>query len=208
MSRKLKSIITGFLIGVSATAVWGFMVFLAGSGSPSQPPTGTPLIRSEFTLVDHTGRARTGSDFGGRWQLVFFGFTHCPDVCPTTLSAISLVLDELGDDASKVAPLFITIDPDRDTPEAMAEYVQAIDPRITGLTGSPQQITEATRAFRVYFARVGEDGSATEYQMNHSTIVYLMDPQGRYATHFSHHDDAGSIASRIRDFLSGRKQVS
>jgi len=184
------------------------MVFLAHSGSPSQPSAGTPLIRSEFTLVDHTGRTRTEGDFGGRWQVVFFGFTHCPDVCPTTLSSISQLLDELGADAGKIAPLFITIDPDRDTPKTMAEYVEAIDPRIIGLTGSPERIGEAARAFRVYFARVGEDGSATEYQMNHSTIVYLMDPQGRYATHFSHHDDTSAVASRVREFLSGRKQVS
>lgn len=208
MPRKLRLVVAGLLIGVGITAVWGFMVFLADSGSPPPQPSGTPLIRSEFTLVDHTGRTRTEDDFGGRWQLAFFGFTHCPDVCPTTLSTISQLLDEMGADASKIAPLFITIDPDRDTPEAMAEYVEAIDPRVIGLTGSPEQINEAARAFRVYFARVGADGTATDYQMNHSTFVYLMDPLGRYAMHFSHHDDPAALAGRIREFLSGRKQVS
>ena len=107
--------------------------------SPPDPVTrvsGDALIVSRYSLVDQTGRAVTEKDYLGRWQLVFFGFTHCPDVCPTTLAYMSAALDELGHKADRVAPLFISVDPERDTPEVLSEYLAAIDPRLIGLTGS------------------------------------------------------------------------
>ena len=126
----------------------GALVVLVGAGgwllhnwlAPKQTARGTALINSEFSLVDHTGKPVTDEDFAGKWQILFFGFTSCPDVCPTTLNDVSLILEELGDGAEQVAPLFISVDPERDTPHVMAEYVANFDPRIVGLTGSPEQI--------------------------------------------------------------------
>jgi protein SCO1/2 len=147
----------------------------------------------------------TDADFAGRWQLVFFGFTYCPDVCPTTLATVSAALAELGEDADQVAPLFVTVDPERDTPAAMAEYLANFDPRIVGLTGSPEQIKAAAKAFRVYYARVDKDDQPDGYTMDHSAFLYLMGPDGDYAAHFSHQDDPGEIAGGIRGFLDGTR---
>ena len=130
-------------------ALWGLTVvaglllvglYMTGTPTPQQGGrttySGEAAIRSEFTLTDHTGARVTGNDFLGRWQLVSFGFTFCPDVCPTTLAHMAGVLDTLGETADRIAPLFITVDPDRDTPDIMADYVSAFHPRLVGLTGS------------------------------------------------------------------------
>lgn len=169
---------------------------------------GKALIESEFSLVDHTGKAVTDEDFAGEWQLVFFGFTYCPDICPTTLNDVSLVLEQLGDEAERLRPLFITVDPERDTPEVMAEYVANFDPRIVGLTGSPEQIRQASKAFRAYYAKVEQEGAPDGYTMDHSAFLYLMTPEGAYATHFAPSDDPAAIADEIRAYLQGEKTVT
>lgn len=139
------------LILIAAVAAAGFAGWRAFA--PEPPPTARQLgqakIKSTFTLTDHHGRTVTERDFRGRWQLVFFGYTFCPDVCPTTLAVMSQVLDILRDDAKKVAPMFITVDPERDTPEVLAEYIGAFHPDIVGLTGTSEQIKLAARSFRV-----------------------------------------------------------
>ena len=169
---------------------------------------GEAPIHSEFTLVDHTGRHVTQADFAGRWQLVFFGFTSCPDICPTALATVSAALEELGDAAASVQPLFITVDPERDRPQVLADYVAAFDPRIVGLTGSPEQVAQAAKAFRIYFAKVEQPEMPGGYTMDHSGFLYLMDPQGRFATHFAHGEQPEKMAERIRAYLDGRKPVS
>lgn len=161
------------------------------------------LVTGEFDLVDHSGRRVSSSDFEGMWRLVFFGYTHCPDVCPTTMATVAQVLDELGDDAGRVQPLFITIDPTRDTPAALADYVAAFHPRVIGLTGSPEAVAAAARSFRVYFSKVtfdGDDGGAADpdYAIDHTAFLYLMDAEGRYAKAFSPSDAAADIAAAIR----------
>ena len=141
-------------------------------------------MRSAFTLTDHTGRAVTEADFAGRWQLVFFGFTHCPDICPTTLAYMASVFDLLGDEADRVAPLFITVDPARDTVPVMAEYVSVFHPRLTGLTGTEAQVAEAARNFRTWFERT-EDATAPDgYFMAHAGHLYLMRPDGAFEAVF------------------------
>lgn len=170
--------------------------------------TGRALIESEFSLVDHTGKPVTDEDFEGKWQLVFFGFTYCPDICPTTLNDMSMVLEELGDEAEQVQPLFISVDSERDTPEVMADYVANFDPRIVGLTGSPEQIKQAAQAFRVYYAKVEQDGAPGGYTMDHQAFVYLMNPEGDYATHFSPSDEPAAIADEIRAYLRGEETVA
>jgi protein SCO1/2 len=202
MTRRLLGVIVA--VGVIGAAAVGWLLadrLTADTGGGS----GEALIESEFALVDQTGKAVTDENFAGRWQLVFFGFTYCPDVCPTTLATVSAVLDELGDDADQIAPLFVTVDPERDTPAVMAEYLANFDPRIVGLTGAPEEIKAAAKAFRVYYAKVDEDDLPGGYTMDHSAFLYLMDPDGDYAAHFSHQDDIAKIAGGIRDFLHGTR---
>ncbi|KKL54193.1 hypothetical protein LCGC14_2267890, partial [marine sediment metagenome] len=119
-----------------------------------------------------------------RWQLVFFGFTHCPDICPTTLAYMGSVLDLLGAKADHVAPLFVTVDPQRDTPEILSQYVAAFHPRLTGLTGSEAQIADAAEAFKVYYERLEEDSAPDGYMMAHAGHLYLMRPGGKFEAVF------------------------
>jgi len=205
--------VVGFMVAAAAAVLviggWALALFTATDRPASvEAQQGGALIKSEFALVDHTGRAVTESDFADGWQLVFFGFTYCPDVCPTTLATVSAVLEQLGADADKLAPLFITVDPERDTPKVMADYVAAFDPRIVGLTGSPEQVMQAAKSFRVYYAKAEQPGGSDDYTMDHSAFVYLMDPHGHYAAHFSHNDAPDRIAERIRPYLDGRKPIS
>ena len=190
--------------------VAGAIAFLAAGGwvleswlSLPQRSQGEALIKSEFSLVAHTGNPVTEADFGGTWQLVFFGFTSCPDVCPTTLIEVSAILEKLGDEADRVQPLFITVDPERDRPEVMAEYVANFDPRILGLTGSLEQIKQAAQAFRAYYAKVEQGGQPNGYTMDHSAFLYLMEPDGAYAAHFSPRDKPATVADAIRGYLTG-----
>ncbi len=164
------------------------------------------IVTGEFSLTDHHGNAVTDENYRGSWPLIFFGYTHCPDVCPTTLAVVGLVMDALGGDAAKVQPLFITVDPSRDTPEIMADYVAAFHPRIIGLTGSEKQVAAAAQSHRVYYAKVlmFEDDKIIEgeYSMDHGAGLYLMDPQGVYTAVFSPIDTAEEIAAKIREFMS------
>ncbi len=163
---------------------------------------GIVKIGGSFTLVDHDGKARGDGDFRGQHLLIFFGYTYCPDVCPTALSDMALALDQLGDDAAKVRPLFITVDPSRDTPGRLKSYVANFHPRLVGLTGSEEAVAAAAKAYRVYFARSNTEAAPGEYLMDHTSIIYLMSPDGRYLTHFSHGTSAETMATRIRENLS------
>lgn len=206
-----------WLLIATAVAVMGAQAVVRLMDEPVAPPTAEEraqtaqqvareVVTGEFSLVDHRGNAVTDESYRGSWPLIFFGYTYCPDVCPTTLGVVSLVMDELGEDAAKVQPLFITIDPERDRPDVLAEYVAAFHPRIIGLTGSPEQIKAAAHSHRAYYAKAPmEEGAAigeTEYAMDHSAFLYLMDAQGIYAHVFSPTDTAEEIAAGIRKFMS------
>lgn len=175
---------------------------------PEAPPapshTGEADIRSEFALVDHTGRAVTEADFSDRWQLVFFGFTHCPDVCPTTLAYMASVLDELGGAADRVAPLFITVDPARDTVPVMAEYVRAFHPQLIGLTGTEENVAAAMSSFRSWAERVDDPTVRDGYSMAHAGHIYLMTPEGRFVDVYQERDQgpeamADEILARMEE---------
>ncbi|MEQ9639607.1 MAG: SCO family protein, partial [Alphaproteobacteria bacterium] len=149
-------------------------------------------------LVDHRGNRVNQADFAGQWQLVFFGFTFCPDICPTTLATIAQVLDSLGARTDRLTPLFITVDPERDTPEVLAEYVAAFHPRIVGLTGTTEQVRAAARSFRIYHGRQADEYAPDGYVMSHSGYIYLMDTEGRYEAVFTEkRDSAEQIAAAI-----------
>jgi protein SCO1/2 len=151
---------------------------LAGRREVASGPASLP-IGGPFSLTDHRGRAVTEADFRGRPMAVFFGFTHCPDVCPTTLGEMTALIEALGPDADRLHWLFISVDWERDTPEALAGYLEAFDARIVGLSGSEPQVAEAARSFRVYYRRVPLEGGG--YTMDHSASVFLIDGAGRFA---------------------------
>jgi protein SCO1/2 len=140
-----------------------------------------PSIGGPFTLVDGTGHTVSSRDYQGRWRLMYFGYTHCPDACPTTLSDIGAALDKLpAPDRKKLVVLFVTVDPARDTPQVIGAYAKAFGPEFVGLTGSQAAITPVEQSFRVYAAR--HDLKGGDYAMDHSSIIYVMDPNGHFVT--------------------------
>jgi protein SCO1/2 len=180
--------------GLAGRHYWGM---IAGA-----PATGSVPIGGPFTLIDEAGRTVTEADVLGQPLLVYFGYTYCPDVCPTTLTTIAEALDILGDKGRDIAVLFITVDPERDRPENLGEYVKVFHPQIIGLTGTPEQVAAAARAYRVYFAKSAQDPNDPEdYAMDHSAYTYLMGRDGKFLTHFPHGVSANDMAARIARLL-------
>ena len=167
----------------------------APSGGGVQLAQGVSL-GGPFTLVDHTGRTVTERDFAGRPLLVYFGYTYCPDVCPTELGTIAAAMDAMGPAGERVTPVFITVDPERDTQAGMADYVSRFHPRMVGLRGSAEQTAQAARAFRVYFAKV-QPRDTTEYLMDHSSFIYLVGPDGRVRSLFRPETSPEAIAAAV-----------
>ncbi len=165
--------------------------------SPSTTTQGVAQIGGAFTLEDTNKKPVHDTDFMGKWMLVYFGFTYCPDVCPLGLATISQVMTMLGEDASKVQPLFITLDPERDTPEQLKSYLSHFNDRIIGLTGSAEQVKNAAAAYRVYHNKVAEKDS-TNYLIDHSAFMYLMDTNGNYVTHFAPDATVAQIAGALK----------
>lgn len=161
----------------------------------NREPVGGP-----FVLTDHAGKPRTDRDFRGMLMLVYFGFTYCPDVCPTDLMAIGQALERLGPDADAVQPVFITLDPERDTAEHLAEYVPLFHPRLLGLTGSLDAIGTAADAYKVYFAKVANGKNADDYTVDHTAYIYLMDRDGKYLGFFP----PGTSAERMVEIIRPR----
>ncbi|SEJ84356.1 SCO1/SenC [Marinovum algicola] len=180
-ARLLRTILWGTVILVIAGVAisWALDMYL-GNGSKTVRYSGEADIRSEFSLTDHTGQEVTQADYTYRWQLVFFGFTNCPDICPTTLAYMASVVDLLGEDADQVAPIFITVDPERDTVPVMAEYVSVFHPSLIGLTGTEAQVAEASRNFRTWYERTEDDSAPDGYFMAHAGHIYLMQPSGEF----------------------------
>jgi protein SCO1 len=166
-------------------------------GAPSLPQVAA--IGGPFSLTDQNGRTVTDQDFKGRPFLVFFGFTHCPDICPTTMFEISEIIRKLGPDGDRVRALFITVDPERDTPAALKDYVSSFDPRIVAVTGDDAAIAAVAKAYRAYYKRtpLAEGG----YTMDHTAIVYLMGKDGRFVTPFSLKRTTDAAAAELRKYL-------
>jgi cytochrome oxidase Cu insertion factor (SCO1/SenC/PrrC family) len=156
-------------------------------------------IGGAFALIDHTGRRRTDEEFRGKLMLVYFGFTYCPDVCPTDLQNIGLALDALGPSADKVQPVFITVDPARDTPEHLKDYVPIFHPKLIGLTGDAAAIHSAAAAYRAYYAQVPLKGD--DYTVDHSSFIYLMGADGNYLGFFPPGTPPDRIADTIRRYV-------
>jgi len=198
MSARNISII---LISVATLTVAALFAYHYAVVAPKRAGRGAPSIGGAFTLVDQNGQTRRDTDFRDKFMLVYFGYTFCPDVCPTALQVMTLALDELGDKAADVQPILITIDPERDTVERLKSYAANFHPRLLALTGSPQAIAAAAHAYRVYYAKSKGHDSGPDYLMDHSSVIYLMGRDGQYLTHFTHTTDAEGMARGIRKYL-------
>ncbi|MDP6344208.1 MAG: SCO family protein [Alphaproteobacteria bacterium] len=185
------------VIGVALGLI--FNAFLADDGGPVVV-TGVPKIGGPFELVDHRGRTVRESDFRGAHLLIFFGYTYCPDVCPTELQKMSAAMDLLGDAGDKVRPILISIDPERDTVAVLADYVANFHPRLIGLTGSVEQVAVAAKAYRAYYAKAPADDEG-DYLVDHSSFIYFMGPDGKYLSHFSPTSTPEAMAEKIRSLL-------
>jgi len=170
------------------------------NGFPSKT-SGKALIGGPFELTDHTGKSVSEQSYRGKLMLVFFGFTHCPDICPADLQVISSALDMIGDKAADVQPLFITIDPERDTQENLAAYMAHFHKNIRGLYGSKEQIARAAKAYRIYYKRIEDTDSPDDYTMDHTAFMYLMDRNGKYLTHFPYGTSPEKVAETLKKSL-------
>lgn len=189
-----------------AVGVLGFLVLATTAGwfvtdgplGPAQVATGPQslAIGGPFRLTDHRGRAVTEQDFRGRPVAVFFGFTSCPDVCPTTLGDMTRYIEALGPEADRIHWLFVSVDAERDTTEAIAQYLDAFDRRILGLSGTEAQIAEVARSFRVYYRRVPLEGGG--YTMDHSASIFLLDAAGRFAGTLDHKESETVALEKLR----------
>lgn len=159
----------------------------------------SPQVGGPFRLTDQNGKTITDADLKGHPFLVFFGFTHCPDVCPTSLFEISEIFDKLGSDADKVNALFVTVDPERDTPAALKDYLSSFNPRVIGVGGDADALASVAKAYRVYYKKVPlKDG---DYTMDHTAIVYLMDKNGRFVAPFSLKRKPEEAAADLRRYF-------
>ncbi|MDD9878715.1 MAG: SCO family protein [Magnetovibrio sp.] len=179
-------------------------IVLAASPAAAKAPPALPFsFGGAYALTDHTGRAVTDRDFRGRFQLVFFGYTYCPDICPTGLTDMAAALDALGPLAERVQPLFISVDPGRDTPAVLKDYVAHFHPRLIGLTGSEAQVRAAAKAYRVHRSKLVTQGAkADEYLVNHTSITYLMAPDGTFVTLFPHGTKPAFMTKALRKYLA------
>jgi protein SCO1 len=185
-----------FVVGlVLFTAV---MLLVMGRGEgPGLPQVAA--IGGPFSLTDQNGRTVTEQDLKGRPFLVFFGYTNCPDFCPTTMFEISEVLKALGPDANRTRALFITVDPERDTQAALKDYLSSFDPNITALTGDPEALAAVAKSYRAYYRKVPlKDGG---YTMDHLVLVYLMDKNGRFVSRFNLNRPIEASAAELRKYL-------
>lgn len=199
MPRIVFIIIAAVFVVIAATAGRSWMM---DNGEVDQKQAMRVTIGGPFTLTDHTGKRVTDKDFQGKYMLVYFGYTFCPDVCPTSLSIVGDALDQLSaEELAKVTPVFISVDPERDTPEMMASYVPNFHDKMVGLSGSLDEVKAVARAYKAYYGKVNADDPDGNYTMDHSSITYLMGPDGLYVAHFNHGTEPDVMAARLKEIL-------
>ena len=201
MRWREKSIRIGAVLAAPILAVVITVAWLSMRNEGAVLPNAT--VGGPFQLVDHHGNAVTERNYLGKPTLVFFGFTYCPDICPTTLLELTNRLKELGPEADRLNVLFVTVDPARDTPQQLALYLSSFDPRITGLSGTEENIAAAIKAYRVYARKVPtEDGG---YTMDHTAIIYMMDKRGRFVGPMNYQESEAAVRTKLRRLLDGAK---
>lgn len=181
----------------------GLLLFTAGifliTGRASAPVSVASAVGGPFQLTDHDGKPVSDETLKGKPFLVFFGFTHCPDICPTTLFEVSEILTRLGPDAGKMNALFVTVDPERDTVEKLKDYLGSFHPQLRGVTGSPEALDKMLKGYRVYYKKIPTAGS--DYTMDHTALVYLMDKQGRFVAPFNMKRTPEAAAEDLRKYF-------
>jgi protein SCO1/2 len=207
MPKGRKSIMPRRAIMIFAAAVLLLAAALAGfylmNRQLSDPGgSGVALVGGPFTLTNQDGMKVTEKNYLGKHMLVFFGYTYCPDVCPTELQVMMAALDSLGTEAEKIQPVFVSVDPERDTPEVLKSYVENFGPRLIGLTGTPEEIAAVAKSYRVYYAKAANQTSPDSYLMDHSSIIYLMGPDGRFVKHFPYTTDTAKLAEELKQAVS------
>jgi len=204
-SRKAKRPQWGLL---AAFALIGVLILVSSvlvGMAFRNPPKGVAgslvgaQIGGKFTLIDHEGKPFTDADLKGKWHLVFFGYTHCPDICPTALNDLSVALDQLGAKAREVGIVFISVDPERDTPVALKAYIESFGGPIVGLTGTADEVAAAAKNYHAYYAK--HPTASGGYDMDHSAVIYIMDPQGRFTATLGPEDTPDTMATRLRKLL-------
>ena len=198
MTRRTSRLLLVLGAFVAGLVLFTAVVFIVTGRSPA-PLALQSTVGGPFRLIDHNGRPVSDQDFKGRPSLVFFGFTHCPDVCPTALFEISEILRALGSDGDRVRALFVTVDPERDTPAKLKDYLSSFDPRLMAATGDEASIKAIEKAYRVYAKKVPLDGGG--YTMDHTAIVYLMDKDGRFVAPFNMKRRPEDAAADLRRYL-------
>jgi len=191
MPQKRTLLLAALML--AAAAMIGAAAFLLAPGL-KPGGTGVALVGGPFTLTDQSGKRVTEKDFLGRYTLIYFGYTYCPDVCPTQLQVLAAALEEMGPTASKITPVFISIDPARDTPEVMKAYVENFGAQFIGLTGSADEIAAVAKAYRVFYAKAG---TGQDYKMDHTSLMYLMGPDGKFIKYFDYTTDPKALAGEL-----------
>jgi cytochrome oxidase Cu insertion factor (SCO1/SenC/PrrC family) len=194
MRRALTAVLLAVLV------ICGILLYQLYQRTFIGTETGEALIGGPFELVDQNGNRVTDQTFKGKLMLIYFGFTYCPDACPTALGVMSAAIDKLGPAGDRVVPILITVDPERDTPAVLKDYVSNFHPRMVGLTGTAEQIAQAAKVYRVFYQKA-PGASSGEYLMDHTTLVYLMDENGKYITHFGPDATPDQMAEEIRKRL-------
>jgi protein SCO1/2 len=192
------------LIGVLVLALLAVGLGYVETGGPTPAggvTKGAPVV-AHFKLTDQEGRPVSEKDMLGRAAVVFFGFTFCPDVCPTTLVSLTALLKDLGPDADKLGVYFVTVDPERDGPEALKAYLSSFDPRIRGLTGEANEIAAFAKPLGVYYARVKLEGGG--YTMDHTATVFLLDAQGRFVGTIAYGEEAVTAREKLERLVGGK----
>ncbi len=185
-----------FFSAVTAGTLW---ILGNHAAEPKTQTYGEAQIGGPFSLIDQNGERRSEADFRGRYMLIFFGFTNCPDVCPTTLAMLSETFKELGPKADEVVPIFISIDPERDTPAILKSYLASFGPRFVGLSGTPAEVAKVADAYKVYYQKIPLEGGG--YTMNHSSVIYLMDKNGKFAAHYTLEIGPDALAADLKKRL-------
>jgi protein SCO1 len=193
--NRILYVTMAVLLAVLLIGAGGFL-WLSSGGRDNPLGIGGP-----FTLLDGNGQTVTDKDFRGKYMLVYFGYTFCPDVCPTTLNAVADAMDKLGPGASSIQPLFITVDPKRDTPAVVKQYAAAFGPKIEGLTGTPEEIAQVAKEYRVYYAEHRTGTGPNDYSMDHSSVLYLMGPNGDFVAPVRADQSGEQIAVNLKKLM-------
>lgn len=198
----MKKVVISWVLCVLALV--GMFAWMGNRVLPPEPGSkaeGEALVKAEFTLATAGNKPVTAKSLRGKYLLVFFGFTHCPDICPTTLLLVNNTLSQMGDAGSKVTPVFISVDPERDTPDIAATYAKNFGKNVLGLSGTPEQVKAAADNFKVFYSKVEDKGSALGYVVDHSGFLYLIGPDGNYLAHFAHNASEQELKKGILEHV-------